>query len=203
MEIQNSQHMEDRMEFILPLSIFWLICGVGASMIAKSKGYNGCNWLVGGFLLGPIGILIIGFMAPASTRASLPTGPETVLLSEGKVRVTDKRILIGDESYETKKLKTVEITPEGQNRWAINITNLSEEVIHSITSNDHEKLNRIAKAINLSIMTPTETNNVASNIQSTPNGVPEKLENIKQLFESGLITKEDYDQKKAEILSKI
>jgi DNA-directed RNA polymerase subunit RPC12/RpoP len=45
--------------------LFWLACGIGAAMIASSKGRSGCGWFVGGSLFGPLALLIVGFMAPA------------------------------------------------------------------------------------------------------------------------------------------
>ena len=46
--------------------VFWVICGIGASMIARSKGRSGCGWAKVGFLIGPIAIPVVGFMAPRS-----------------------------------------------------------------------------------------------------------------------------------------
>lgn len=46
--------------------VFWVICGIGASMIARSKGRSGCGWVIAGFVIGPLAILIVGFMAPKS-----------------------------------------------------------------------------------------------------------------------------------------
>ena len=46
--------------------VFWVVCAIGASMIARSKGRNGCGWGIAGFLIGPLAILIVGFMAPRS-----------------------------------------------------------------------------------------------------------------------------------------
>lgn len=44
--------------------ILWIICGIGAAIIAGSKNRSAIGWLFGGILLGPIGILIVGFMPP-------------------------------------------------------------------------------------------------------------------------------------------
>ena len=41
----------------------WTLCGIGAAMIASSKNRSGCGWFGAGILLGPIAILIVGFMA--------------------------------------------------------------------------------------------------------------------------------------------
>ena len=42
--------------------ILWIVCGIGAAAIASSKDRSVFGWLIGGFLLGPIGLLIVGFM---------------------------------------------------------------------------------------------------------------------------------------------
>ncbi len=63
------------MENAIVIVVFWLICGLGAAMIAESKRRSGCAWFIVGFLLGPIALLIVGFMGPA---------PEEVKTSEGK-----------------------------------------------------------------------------------------------------------------------
>ena len=46
--------------------VLWVVCGIGASMIARSKGRSGCGWAIAGFLIGPLAILIVGFMEPRS-----------------------------------------------------------------------------------------------------------------------------------------
>jgi hypothetical protein len=38
------------------LVIIWLICGIGAAVIASNRGANGCVWFAFGVLLGPIGV---------------------------------------------------------------------------------------------------------------------------------------------------
>lgn len=38
--------------------IIWLVCGAAAAAIYMSKGRSGCIGLIGGFLLGPIGIVL-------------------------------------------------------------------------------------------------------------------------------------------------
>ena len=44
--------------------LIWILCGIGSAMIASSKNRSGCNWFGAGVLLGPIALLIVGFMAP-------------------------------------------------------------------------------------------------------------------------------------------
>jgi len=39
------------------LFIFWILCGLFASVVAGNKGHNGCMWALGGFLLGPLALL--------------------------------------------------------------------------------------------------------------------------------------------------
>ena len=45
--------------------IVWFFCGIGAAMIAQSKGRSGLGWFIAGVLFGPLALLVIGFMAPA------------------------------------------------------------------------------------------------------------------------------------------
>ena len=72
------------MEYI----IIWIVCGIGAAAIASSKGRSAGAWFLGGLLLGPIGLLIVGFMgAPAPSVSSVRKCPfcaETIL-REAKV----------------------------------------------------------------------------------------------------------------------
>jgi hypothetical protein len=64
----NEPERRYRMELIVP--IIWLLCGVGAAMIASSKGRSGCGWFVAGALFGPFALLVVGFMSPASSGVS-------------------------------------------------------------------------------------------------------------------------------------
>ena len=56
------------MEYLLG---FWLLCGIGAGVVAGSKGRSGCGWLILGFLLGPIGLLISAGMSNLTQAAQL------------------------------------------------------------------------------------------------------------------------------------
>jgi len=47
---------------IMTYVIIWLICGFGCAAIASSKNKSAFGWFFLGVLLGPLGILIIGFM---------------------------------------------------------------------------------------------------------------------------------------------
>lgn len=49
--------------------IIWILSGIGAAMIASSKNRSGCGWFAAGLLLGPIALLIVGFMAPGEAPA--------------------------------------------------------------------------------------------------------------------------------------
>lgn len=46
------------MEFV----VLWILCGIGAAAIAASKSRSGCGWLILGFMFGPLGLLMVGFM---------------------------------------------------------------------------------------------------------------------------------------------
>lgn len=72
------------MEYI----IIWVVCGIGAAVIASSKGRNAFGWFIGGLLLGPIGLLIVGFMGqPAPNECTLRKCPYCAeqILKEAKV----------------------------------------------------------------------------------------------------------------------
>ena len=59
------------------LGIFiWLLSGVGAAMIASSKNRGGCGWFGAGILLGPLALLIVGFMAPGEAPANSSPAPQ-------------------------------------------------------------------------------------------------------------------------------
>jgi len=47
--------------------LIWVVCAVASSAIAGSKGNSGCAAFILGFLLGPLGLLIVVLM-PASQR---------------------------------------------------------------------------------------------------------------------------------------
>ena len=113
------------MEILLPI-FFWLICGIGAAAIARSKGRSGCWWFFIGILIGPIALLIVGFMAsvqepsavnhkidyltavtstmapPVSTPGS-PMDDQLKLLAELK-KMLDAS-LITQEEYDIKKVE--------------------------------------------------------------------------------------------------
>lgn len=49
----------------------WLLCGIGSGVVAESKGRSGCGWLILGFLLGPIGLVISAGMSNVKQAAQL------------------------------------------------------------------------------------------------------------------------------------
>jgi len=102
--------------------IVWFFCGLGAAMIAQSKGRSGLGWFIAGVLFGPLALLVIGFMAPAPGTPVTEFWPnETVLYSEGKVRVTNQRLLVGDRSFDIKNLQAVTRAQGGFfNEWVSN-----------------------------------------------------------------------------------
>lgn len=70
------------------IALIWLVCGIGAGMIAESKGRSGCGWFVVGVLLGPIALLIVGFMAPADAQQPQPV-TQTTSIDPAAPRSTD------------------------------------------------------------------------------------------------------------------
>ncbi len=45
----------------------WLVCGIGSAWLASAKGRSVIIWLLWGALLGPLGLLLIGFAGPNPT----------------------------------------------------------------------------------------------------------------------------------------
>jgi hypothetical protein len=60
----------------MELFIFWVVCGIASSFVASAKNRSALNWFFIGMLLGPIGLLMIGFV-PATT----PPTPEKTTFS--------------------------------------------------------------------------------------------------------------------------
>ena len=50
--------------------VLWLACAIGSGVIASSKKRSFGSWLILGGLLGPIALLIVGFMAKADVVSS-------------------------------------------------------------------------------------------------------------------------------------
>ncbi len=55
--------------------VFWVACAVACSIIAGYK-QRSAWWLLGGFLLGPLGILIIALLPPLETLTGLKPCPQ-------------------------------------------------------------------------------------------------------------------------------
>jgi hypothetical protein len=190
--------------------VFWLVCGAGAAMIASSKGRSGGAWLLAGLLFGPIAILIVGFMAPVtpppdSTAPVTTPSSETVLYSEGKVRVTNQRLLVEERSFDIKKLQKVQVVDAGPNQWQINVKNLSGETVLTIEWHERDRMQRVADAINNGILAPVGVIAPAPPTDVRPNeptrGSSETLAELRKMLDAGLITQEEYDNKKGDILA--
>ncbi len=54
----------------------WLICGVGSAWLASTKGRSVAVWLLLGLLLGPLGLLLIGFAGPVQ-KTTVPQEQRT------------------------------------------------------------------------------------------------------------------------------
>lgn len=68
------------------LVLIWIVCGLGAGMIASSRGRGGCAWFIIGFLLGPIG-LGLAFLIPNDGQSSAhPSRADRAALQAGKAR---------------------------------------------------------------------------------------------------------------------
>ena len=47
--------------------IIWIICGIGAAIVAQNRGASGCLWFGLGFILGPFG-LAFAFLSGSERR---------------------------------------------------------------------------------------------------------------------------------------
>jgi hypothetical protein len=72
--------------------LIWIICGIGCAMIASSKGFNSTKWFFLGVLLGPIGILIIGFMEKAETARQPEWRNATSAAANQRERPEEERV---------------------------------------------------------------------------------------------------------------
>jgi hypothetical protein len=84
--------------------------------------------------------------APKGTKT--PKTP--IMFSEGSVQVTTQRLLVSDKSFEISNLKPVQVNKISDNppEYEIKLVNLSGESIHDLTSDNSERIQRIAQAIN-------------------------------------------------------
>ena len=110
----------------ISLFILWLICGIGAAAVARSKGRSGCWWIFIGILIGPIALLIVGFMAsvqappalhhgtgyatPVATAMSPPVSAATSRMDDRLKLLTELKhmldaSLITQEEYDLKKME--------------------------------------------------------------------------------------------------
>lgn len=187
---------------------FWVICSIGAAMIAQSKGRSAGGWFMAGLILGPIALLIVGFMGAGDHAVALAPGSETVIYSEGKVRVTNQRLLVENSAFAIKSLQEVAVTKSGSNNWEIKLRNLSGKTIYTLDSDNQDRIQKIAKAINDGIMTPAGAASVASSTDDIGSGASTKssaevLVELKSMLDTGLITREDFDNKKEDVLSRM
>jgi len=187
---------------------FWVLCSIGAAMIAQSKGRSAGGWFMVGLIFGPIALLIVGFMGAGDHAVAFTPGSEAVIYSEGKVRVTNQRLLVGNSAFAIKSLQAVAVTKSGSNNWEIKLRNLSGKTIYTLDSDNQDRIHKIAKAINDGIMTPAGADNVASSTDDVGSGASTKssaevLVDLKRMLDADLITSEDFDKKKEEILSRM
>ena len=55
--------------------IFWIICGIGAAVIAENKNRSSCGWGIAGFVFGPLMLLVIGFISPLEDQVQMKKCP--------------------------------------------------------------------------------------------------------------------------------
>jgi hypothetical protein len=206
--------------------MFWLICGIGAAAIASSKGRSGCGWFVIGVLIGPLALLIVGFMAsvqappapvtivPATMTPSRPALGDAelgLLYNDGMIRVSRERVVYRGREYTVKSLKPVSVRQAGQGHYAIDLYNLMDRRVEEITSPNPAAVEEIAAAINRAIGYVAPSAAPAASPVSPPAPVAatptddrlKLLTELKQMLDASLITQAEYDTKKAEILGRM
>jgi hypothetical protein len=207
----------------------WLICGVGAAAIANSKGRSGCWWFVIGVLIGPLALLIVGFMAsapapvapkqvatiPATSTPSRPALGDTelgLLYNDGMIRVSRERVVYRGREYTVKSLKPVSVRQAGQGHYAIDLYNLMDRRVEEITGPNPAAIEEIAAAINRAIgyvapsVVPPVSQPIPTASATTPAPTDDRLKlmaELKQMLDASLITQAEYDTKKAEILGRM
>lgn len=210
----------------------WLICGVGAAAIANSKGRSVGWWFVIGVLIGPLALLIVGFMAPAAVQAAPPVatiaatstpsrptpgGTELgILYSDSTIRISRERITYQGNEYTIKSLKPVSVHQAGQGHYVIDVYNIMDRRVLEIGSSSTGYLEQIASAINraIELASPSPTPVLPVNPTAlAPAGPPpapnasddrvKLLTELKQLLDASLITQAEYEAKKAEILGRM
>ncbi len=58
--------------------IIWVACGFGAAAIAKSKNKDSGTWFLLGVLLGPLALLIVGFMKAEEPEVDLEEATDRI-----------------------------------------------------------------------------------------------------------------------------
>jgi hypothetical protein len=187
---------------ILIATIVWLICGIGAAMVASSKGRDSCGWFFIGFLIGPFALLIVGFMAPASKNSTDLAPDEEVLYSQGDTRVTNRRLFCKSNVYAVKDLRPVEVEKLSSLKYRIHVSNLAGDVTNTISTGNPDWAAKMCTAINQAIELSSLPEPPKPELPNSHVAV-DALTEMKRLLDSGLVTQEEYDRKKAEILSRL
>jgi hypothetical protein len=53
----------------MELFLFWIVCGIAAAVVGSSKGRSGFGWFLIGIFLGPLALLMVGFMPALPDQA--------------------------------------------------------------------------------------------------------------------------------------
>jgi len=179
----------------------WLICGIAAGAVANSKGRNGGIWFFLGILLGPIALLMVGFMPSVLEASAAAVAGETVVVSGKLTKVTTHRVVGPDFAVALVDLKPVTVDRRDDGSYAIDIVTLSGKFITRLASKNQTHMNAYAEAINRGASPGQTTNLQANQPQVAPSH--ESLAEAKKLLDAGLITQREYDTKKAEILARL
>ena len=204
----------------------WLICGIGAAAIASSKRRSAVGWFFIGVLIGPLALLIVGFMAapepapvvpasrslpPPSPRPMTREADETPLFVDSAIRITPHKIVYRGDEYLMASLNPVVVSQAGSRQYVIQLYNLMGRQVGVIESPSPAYLEEIAGVINQALgvkpapaaATPSTVPPTAAPPAASGGERVAVLAELKQMLDGGLITQDEYDAKKAEILARM
>ncbi len=160
--------------------LLWMIgcisCGVATKVLNKEKGYSGGFWW--GFFLGVIGIIIV------LVRKEKPT------FSYGDIKKDDKE-LTALEKLAIEKRKEEALASGGWKCIQCGRVNANYTGTCGCGMSKYDNAPRVSVPVELPKQKPKPEDEMMN---------LKKLKSYKDLLDAGVISQEDYDKKKAELL---
>jgi len=187
------------MGYLIGLIIYGVIFGFITSHVAESKGYEGgFAW---GFWLGIIGLLVVGFRpnkpkAQKNDHVDIPTNYRGLAKIDPSGSATSLHDMPDGEVVAWVPSNT-EITVneiDSINQWA-DITYKSSDgcIYQGYVKTESLKIKNVIPA----------TSQTVPKVAVNPVDLAETLEKLSKLHDQGIITDEEFQQKKSEILAKM